>query len=121
MRSFDSFGAFADHLVRIIPATKIALHEAVKESTKLVQQTAIEEIGVYQEEVGTLQDDIGVFPAWAPLAESTERRKERMGYPLDAPLLASGAFRDSIKREVVGLKGVVGSDDEVGIYHELGT
>lgn len=121
MRSFDSFGAFADHLVRVIPATKIALHEAVKESTKMVQKTAIEEIGVYQEEVGTLQDNIGVFPAWAPLAESTERRKERMGYPLDAPLLARGDFRDSIEQEAVGLQGVTGSDMEIGIFFELGT
>lgn len=121
MRSFDSFGAFAEHLVVASGAMKIALHEGVKKATELVQATAKAEIGVYQDAVGTFQNDIGAFPAWAQLADSTERQKERMGYPLDAPLLASGAFRDSIVKEAVGLKGVVASDDDVAMYHEMGT
>jgi len=121
MRSFDSFGDFAMHLLAVKGATEIALHHAVKDSARMIEKTAKEEIGVYQHEVGTAQDDIGVYPAWAPLAESTERQKERMGYPLDAPLLASGDFRDSIKSQTIGLKAVIGSDDPVGVYHELGT
>lgn len=121
MRNFDSFGAFADHLFLVSAKTKIALHEGVKQACEAVEKTAKAEIGVYQDAVGTLQDDIGVFPAWAQLAESTERQKEAMGYPLDSPLLASGEMRDSIKSEVVGLNGVVASDDQLLVWDEQGT
>lgn len=121
MRSFDSFDAFASHLAIVSGATKIALHEGVKKSVELIQATAKAEIGVYQDGFGTTQGDIGAFPAWAQLAESTERQKEIMGYPLDSPLLATGEFRDSIVKEAVGLKGVVASDDELAMWHEMGT
>jgi HK97 gp10 family phage protein len=121
MRSFDSFGAFAEHLVIVAASEKIALHEGLKKAAELIEATARAEIGVYQGEVGTFQDDIGVFPAWAPLAESTERQKERMGYALDAPLLASGDMRESFSHQVVGLKAVIGSDDPIAVYHETGT
>lgn len=121
MRSFDSFGAFATHLVTVAAAEKIALHEGLKKAAELIEATARAEIGVYQNGVGTFQGDIGMFPAWAQLAESTERQKERMGYPLDSPLLASGAMRDSFSHQVAGLKAIIGSDDPVAVYHETGT
>ena len=121
MRSFDSFGAFASHLTIVAAAERIALHEGLKKAAEMIEATAREEVGVYQDAVGTTQGDIGVFPAWAQLAESTERQKERMGYPLDAPLLASGEMRDSFSHHVMGLKAVIGSTDPVAVYHETGT
>lgn len=121
MRSFDSFGAFSDHLLRIAAKTEVGLHLGVREATALVASAARAEIGVYQDGVGTDRGGIGAIPPWAQLAESTERRKEIMGYPLDSPLLATGEFRDSITSEVVGLKGVVGTNDERGVWFELGT
>ena len=121
MRSFDSFGSFAEHLVVVAGTTKIALHEGIKKSVALIEKTAKAEIGVYQDAVGTFQNDIGVFPAWEQLAESTERQKEAMGYPLDSPLLASGEFRDTIDGKAIGLNGVVGSNDQRGVWFEQGT
>ena len=121
MRSFDSFGAFADHLVVVAGSEKIALHEGLKKAAELIEATARAEIGVYHDAVGTTQGDIGVFPAWAQLADSTERQKEAMGYPLDSPLLASGEMRDSFSHKVTGLNAVIGSDDPVAVFHETGT
>jgi hypothetical protein len=121
MRNFDSFGAFAVHLLLVSAKTRIALHEGVKKACEAVEATAKAEIGVYQDATGTFQGGIGVFPAWQQLAESTERQKEAMGYPLDAPLLANGDARDSITHDVSGLQGVVASDDQVLIWHEQGT
>jgi hypothetical protein len=121
MRSFDSFGEFEQHLLRVGAATTIALHLGVKEAAEEIEKAAKAEIGVYQDGVGTDRGDIGAIPPWAQLAESTERRKEIMGFPLDAPLLASGEFRDTITSEVIGLKGVVGTTDERGVWFELGT
>lgn len=121
MRSFDSFGDFSDHLLRIAAKTEVGLHLGVREATELVAAEARAEIGVYQEGIGTERGGIGAIPPWAQLAESTERRKEIMGYPLDSPLLASGEFRDSITSDAVGLKGVAGTGDERGVWFELGT
>src|SRR4051812_30577341 len=111
MRSFDSFGEFAEHLIRVGASTSIALHIGVKDATEALKAAAKAEIGIYQDGVGSHQGGIGAIPPWAQLAESTERRKEIMGYPLDAPLLVTGEFRDSITSDVVGLKGVVGTED----------
>jgi hypothetical protein len=64
-------------------------------------------------------------PGWPPLAESTIAEKERLGYPSPAPLLRTGTLRESISFEVesigIGVKVVVGSDDLVALYQELGT
>lgn len=128
MRSFDSFGSFEQHLLRVGAATTIALHLGVKEATEEIEKAAKAEIGVYQDAVhsdmggaGTITSGVGLIPSWAQLAESTERKKEIMGFPLDAPLLATGEFRDKITSEVIGLKGVVGTTDERGVWFELGT
>jgi hypothetical protein len=80
----------------------------------VIEKTAKSEIGVYQESVGP-------FPAWAPLADSTEEEKARLGYPTDAPLLRTGDMRESITHERDGLEGVVGSDSDILVYQELGT
>jgi hypothetical protein len=121
MRSFDSFGEFEAHLLRVVPKIVVGLHLGVREATKAIEAAAKAEIGVYQDGVGTDRGGIGAIPPWAQLAESTERRKEIMGFPLDAPLLATGEFRDSIESQVIGLKGVVGTKDERGVWFELGT
>ena len=114
MKQFSSFGALASHLQKLVLVGHEAMQHAVKESAEVVVEDAKFQIGAYQPETGP-------FPAWAPLADSTEAEKARLGYPADAPLLRTGELRDSISSEVKGLEAVVGSSDDVMVYHELGT
>ncbi|MBO0636475.1 hypothetical protein [Pantoea agglomerans] len=81
---------------------------------KEIEETAKEEIGVYQPAYGP-------FDAWAPLAESTKVDRVRSGYTEDDPLLRSGELRDSIESEVVGLAAIVGTKSEIGLWQEVGT
>jgi phage gpG-like protein len=114
MRHFDSLGSFAGHLLTLQVKEVLALHEGLKVCAKHVEATAKDEIGFYQQAVGP-------FPAWAPLADSTEAEKARLGYEPDAPLLRKGDLRDSISHQVGALEAVIGSPDPVALYQEIGT
>lgn len=81
---------------------------------KEIEETAKEEIGVYQPAVGP-------FEAWSPLAESTKADRLRLGYTEDDPLLRSGELKSSIESEVVGLAAIVGTKSEIGLWQEVGT
>lgn len=81
---------------------------------KEIEETAKEEIGVYQ-------PAYGAFESWAPLAEATKADRVRQGYSEDEPLLRSGELRDSIQSEVVGLAAIVGTKSEIGLWQEVGT
>lgn len=81
---------------------------------KEIEETAKEEIGVYQPAYGP-------FDAWSPLAESTKADRVRLGYSEDDPLLRSGELRDSIESEIVGLTAIVGTKSEIGLWQEVGT
>lgn len=113
MREY-SLGEFAVKLIELQAAEVIALQHGLEKVSKLVEQTAKAEIGQYQ-------DAIGPFPAWAPLADSTEAQKARMGYPADAPLLATGEMRDSIEHSVHDLEAEIGSNSDKMVWQELGT
>ncbi len=114
MREFDSLLKFAEHLAVMSVAVVEAEHRALDRCGKLIEQTAKSEIGHYQPQVGPFQD-------WAPLADSTEAEKERLGFPLDAPLLRTGDLRDSIEREISGDSVVIGSKSDIAAYQEFGT
>lgn len=81
---------------------------------KEIEETAKEEIGVYQ-------PAYGAFESWAPLAEATKADRVRQGYSEDEPLLRSGELRDSIESEVVGLAAIVGTKSQIGLWQEVGT
>lgn len=81
---------------------------------KEIEETAKEEIGVYQPAYGP-------FDAWALLAESTKADRVRQGYSEDEPLLRSGELRESIQSEVVGLAAILGTKSEIGFWQEVGT
>lgn len=95
---------------KIAAEIEIGFHLIVKE----IEETAKEEIGVYQPAVGP-------FEAWAPLAESTKADRVRSGYTEDDPLLRSGELKNSIESEVVGLAAIVGTKSEIGLWQEMGT
>ena len=95
---------------KIATEVEMGFHVIVKE----IEETAKEELGVYQPAVGP-------FEAWSPLAESTKADRARAGYAEDEPLLRSGSLRNSIESEVIGLAAIVGTKSEIGLWQEVGT
>lgn len=114
MKHFDSFGAFAAHLTRLAAKAPAVMHHATDRAAAIIEERAKDEIGQYQPAVGP-------YPAWPPLAESTEARKASAGYPVGAPLLATGEMYGSVGRTVSGTEAVIGAEDPKIVYHELGT
>lgn len=115
VKEFEDLALFAIHLAE----RQVAVHEAMKRGLErallVIEKDAKDQIGHYQPEVGT-------FPAWAPLADSTEAEKARLGAPLGAPLLRHGGLYASFEHEVISPEeGVVGSTDPTLVYHEFGT
>lgn len=96
--------------IKIASELELGFHIIVKD----IEETAKEEIGVYQPAYGP-------FEAWAPLAESTKADRVSQGYTEDDPLLRSGELRDSIESEVVGLAAIVGTKSQIGFWQEVGT
>lgn len=111
---FKSLGALALHLASQEVKLLVCLHEGLEKCAKQVEKTAKDEIGHYQA-------GIGPFAAWEALADATEASKSLAGYPMDAPLLASGDMQNSITHTTHALEAVIGSTDEKMVYHEFGT
>ncbi|TPE14900.1 hypothetical protein FJP62_14310 [Pantoea vagans] len=105
---------FARELSSASASIATGLEEGFRVIVKEIEETAKEEIGIYQPAYGP-------FDAWAPLAESTKADRVRQGYSEDEPLLRSGELRDSIGSEVVGLAAIVGTKSEIGLWQEVGT
>lgn len=116
MREFNSILSFAEHLVTIVAAEEVAIRHGLDKAAALVEKTAKDKIGEYQQQVGP-------FIAWPELAESTKADRAKQGYAEDEPLLRSGAMRDSIGRTLStdGLEAQVGSNSDIAVYQELGT
>jgi len=105
---------FARELSSASASIATGLEVSFRVIVKEIEETAKEEIGVYQPAYGP-------FDAWAPLAESTKADRVRRGYSEDEPLLRSGELRDSIQSEVMGLEAIVGTKSDIGLWQEVGT
>lgn len=114
MKTFQSIGAFADHLATLSLGMEAELHRGLDKAAAAVEATAKSEFGEYQAAVGP-------YPEWEQLAESTQQERERLGYTPNDPLLRSGELRDSVGREVRHMEAVIGSRSPVMFYQELGT
>ncbi|MGE4824348.1 hypothetical protein [Yersinia enterocolitica] len=112
--NFNSLADFALHFAVIHSEQERAIADGLETVALKIETTAKAELGQYQSSVGP-------FPGWDNLADSTEQQKVANGYPLDAPLLASGEMRDSITHEVSGMEAVIGSTDQKMVFHEFGT
>jgi hypothetical protein len=69
---------------------------------------------------------IGTYTfGWKQLAASTQTERAKLGYPPNDPLLREGNLQASIEHETTiepfGASGVVGSQDIVATYQEMGT
>jgi len=114
-REFEDLAAFALHLAAVERGVGRSMRRGLEKALVVIENDAKAQIGHYQPEAGE-------FPAWVPLADSTEAEKARIGAPADAPLLRTGELLASFKHEVVSdTEGVVGSTDPVMVYHEFGT
>ena len=114
MKTLDSFAALARELEKNTVGALVASEVALGKAARVVQEDAKARIGHYQNEAGPFQD-------WAPLADSTEAEKARLGYPLDAPLLREGTLRDSIVVESFPHEAIIGSKMKIAGYQEFGT
>lgn len=105
---------FARELSSDSASIATGLEASFRVIVKEIEETAKEEIGVYQPAYGP-------FDAWAPLAGSTKAERVRQGYSEDEPLLRSGELRDSIESDIVGLTAIIGTKSEIGLWQEVGT
>lgn len=119
----NSFAQLAEKLQEKTWLLKTNAQTAVAVSAVKVQSTAKTKFGTYQ-------PGVGGFPAWAPLAESTIKQKERAGGGED-PLIghyvhktggrAGGQLRGSILVQIGVMEATVGTNDKIGTYQEFGT
>jgi phage gpG-like protein len=114
MKEFSSFGTFAAHLGRLALIGEEVTHHVTEEGAKIIQKGAQAKLGEYQEYTGP-------FNAWAELADSTKADRVAQGFPENEPLLRTGTLHDSIEISCSGNHAVVGSNDEVALYQEVGT
>lgn len=114
MREFSDMGKFAAHLAKQAVIGVVALEAASEAIGRHVEKVAKAEFGHYQ-------DEVGPFPAWPELADSTKEDRLKQGYTENDPLLRSGELRDTISHKSSALEVVIGSTDDVMIYHEFGT
>lgn len=105
---------FAREMSSASASIATGLEESFRVIVKEIEETAKEEIGIYQPAYGP-------FDAWSPLAESTKADRVRRGYSEDGPLLRSGELRDSIQSEVLRLAAIVGTKSDIGLWQEVGT
>lgn len=114
MKTFKSAALFAQHLSELATVEEAALQKGLTQVAKAIAKTARAEIGHYQPEVG-------MFPAWKELADSTKEDRVHLGFSENEPLLRTGALRNSISYTVGRLEAVIGSTSDTMIVHELGT
>ena len=89
-------------------AKSAAMKDSLEHVAVIIERESKDMIGHYQ-------------TGWAQLADSTEARKARLGYPPNAPLLATGKMRDSIEHHITGLTANIGTNNKLMRYHEYGT
>lgn len=115
MKQFRSLTDFSLFAAAVLPVIALAeMERGLKKCAVLVENTAKQEIGVYQ-------GAIGPFSPWPALADSTQAERARLGYSPDEPLLRTGELRDSIKHEVDRLHAVIGSKEDKAAWQEFGT
>jgi HK97 gp10 family phage protein len=107
-----SLAQFAGDLGLIIAGTEVFHREVMEKACMIVETEAKRVIGTY---------DYG----WPSLAESTMQDRIAHGFAANEPLLRTGEMRDSIEHQVESdalvTRGVVGSNNEIVKYQELGT
>jgi len=111
---FGSFGALGAHFGRLALQGEAVTHHIVDQAAQVIEKEAKARVGSYQ-------DGIGPFAAWANLAPSTVDDRIRKGFTPDDPLLRTGSLRKSYEHKAKGAEAVVGSASIIALYMEQGT
>ncbi|MBB3258223.1 HK97 gp10 family phage protein [Paraburkholderia bannensis] len=115
MKTFKSLTDFSLFAAAALPVITLAeMKRGLEHCATVVEHTAKQEIGTYQ-------DAVGPFSAWPQLADSTQEERERLGFTPNDPLLRKGDLRDSIEHETEQLRAVIGSKSDIAAYQEFGT
>jgi hypothetical protein len=126
VREFATLEGFIKHLATLPAAVERATPTGLEAAAALIEKTAKDEIGHYQEADGP-------FNAWLPLSGATLEGfyaegigyvpgKEELGYaPPDNPLLRDGDLRESYGHQVAGYEASIGSPSLIALWQELGT
>ena len=105
---------FARDLAKIVGTSDMLAQAAMEEACVVVEKEAKRVIGTYDYN-------------WTQLAQATQEDRVSKGFSANEPLLRSGEMQRSIEHrveiETIGLEvvGLVGTDDKVAVYQELGT
>jgi phage gpG-like protein len=118
--SCRAFGRFLEQAAAQIPQAQT---HGLAKASEIMQREAKAEIGTYAQAAGP-------FPTWDPLSQATLDgfHHPKAGwipgklesYPED-PLLRQGVMRDSIEAAHDSHNAVVGSNDDVALWQEMGT
>ena len=111
----QTFAGLADRIAQMRAAAMERLPEALDTIGAQIERDAKDEIGTYQRE------NMGELRPWDELTQATQADRVRAGFSANEPLLRSGTLRDSITHTVEGNRVVIGSDDPIALYQELGT
>jgi hypothetical protein len=99
-----TLGGLGAHFIAVAKALPAAERAGIEAACQIVEKASKGMIG---------HGNAG----WPPLAPSTVERKGA-----NTPLLETGELRESIQHTVISSQlGMVGSDSEKAVYHELGT
>ncbi len=126
MKKFKSLSDFTAHVSRGSNALNLRRKEqiALNVGAKFLQHKAKAQFGHYPNEMTHLDLPFNAAPhsgIWDELAPSTKEDRVRKGFSENEPLLRTGKLRDSIKVSVQGNRAVVGSDEDIMVWQELGT
>jgi HK97 gp10 family phage protein len=117
MKTFNSLISFSKYLKNVAVKEIVFIHSGLEKCAKLIEDSA-------KDEIGHLQPEVGPFPAWSPLTQSTISEKIRLGYVYNEdynPLYRTGELQASISHTVNANEALIGSTSPIMIYHEFGT
>lgn len=119
MKVFNGLEKFAQHLKKVVGRYNDYEKKASNFLGEILERDA-------KATIGHLQEGAGPIPSWEPLADSTKKDKERLGYVFNEqynPLYRMGDLRDSISYLFEMARHILflGSSSDIMVYQELGT
>ena len=126
MKTFKNLSSFTKHLEANLSTLNgiRKMEEALEVGAKHLQKKAKEQFGKYPTDASPFSIPFHAAPhsgLWNELAPSTKADRVQKGFSENEPLLRTGKLRDSIKVSVHGPLAVVGSNEDIMVWQELGT
>lgn len=116
MREFRDVKAFVAFMERQAARLPLAQAEGLTRGAEIIRHEAQHALGQDEWEPGE-----PFLSPWLPLADSTNRERERLGFPPDEPGLRTGDMRYSVDVSAGSREAVVGSNEDKAVWFERGT